>query len=155
MRKFLILAVAGLLSGCSVWNDLNWSALNPWSESEDEVSAQTEAEPDQLQQMKVNKYLWQASLDKLAVMGIETENPDEGRIITAWKTPSGVSNERFKVVAEIDDIILRADALHIKAYREVLGRNGWTKVPVSQGFENELAQHIITQAKILYRNDKE
>ena len=64
MKKYLIFAAAALLSGCSMWNEWNWnwSALNPWSESE-ETSVQ-EAQEVQKEEStlpaNVNKYLWQA-----------------------------------------------------------------------------------------------
>lgn len=154
MRKVLILVIATLLSGCSMWNDFSWDSLNLWSGDEEEAVVEQEQAEKQLPE-NVNKYLWQASLDKLAILGIETENPDDGRIITAWKNPTGSANERFKIMAEINSGELRADALDIKAYKEVQRGNSWVKVAPSQGFENGIAQAIIKQAKILYMNDKD
>ena len=93
MKKFFILVVAALLSSCATWNsmtenwswDWNWNALNPWSNTEEA----TEPEEKEVQTpVAVNKYLWQASLDKLAFMGINSENPQAGRITTNWKSIS-------------------------------------------------------------------
>ena len=154
MKKVLILALSTILSGCSLWNDFSWDSLNPWSGDEEETAVVQSQTEKQLPE-NVNKYLWQASLDKLAVLGIETENSEEGRIITAWKTPTGVSSERFKIVAEINSGELRADALDVKSYKEVRRGNGWVKIAPSQGFENSIAQAIIKQAKVLYINDKD
>ena len=161
MKKYLIFAAAALLSGCSMWNewnwnwDWNWSALNPWSESKEADTQETQEvqKEESTLPANVNKYLWQASLDKLGFMGITSQNADEGRIITAWSTPS--ANERFKVVAEIKDGELRGDALEVKVYKEVMSKNGWVKTAPSASFESEIEQAIITQAKILYRQDKD
>lgn len=145
--------MTAVLSGCSSWYDFSWDRLNPWSGQEEETTVEQPNSEKQLPQ-NVNKYLWQASLDKLAHLGIETESSDEGRIITAWKIPNGMTSERFKIVAEINSGELRADALDVKVYKEAKRGSGWVKVAPSQNFESNVAQAIIKQAKILYMNDK-
>ena len=155
MKKHLILITAFLLSGCSVWQNWSWNSLNPWAEEENSVevkeSVQETVFPD-----NVNKYLWEASLDRLAVMGISTQTLEEGRIITDWKTLPSAPNERFKIVAEINSGELRADALDIKIYKEIKDRGGnWIKVAPTAGFETQVGQAIITRAKVLYINDKD
>ena len=151
MKNSFVLAVTILLSGCSVWNSWHWdwSALNPWSSDKNDVAVQELEQPQ-----RVNKYLWQAALDKLSFMGIVSQNPQSGRIVTDWKTLSAVPNERFKAIVEIDGPDLRADALSIKMYKEIKNKNGWVKTRPSIVFENEVGQAIITRAKILYINDK-
>lgn len=158
MKKFFILIVAALLSSCATWNsmtenwswDWNWNALNPWSSAEDA----TEPEEKEVQTpVAVNKYLWQASLDRLTFMGINSENPQTGRITTNWKSMPSAPNERFKIVAEIEGQELRADALDIIIYKEVNGKNGWIKSAPSETLKNEIEQAIISKAKILYIND--
>ena len=155
MKKYLVLAAIMGLSGCSFWNNLSWDVLNPWAENAEPTEhVAPVAESEQLS-VNVNKYLWQASLDKLAFMGIAEKNPQSGRIVTAWKILPSAPNERFKLVAEINSGELRADALDVKAYKEVRGQNGWFKATPSATFENEVGQAIITRAKVLYIQDKE
>ena len=157
MKKIFILGVVALLSGCTTWNNMtenwswNWNALNPWAETED--STELKAEENEQTPVSVNKYLWQASLDKLAFMGISTENPQDGRIVTEWKSLPAAPSERFKIVAEIEGQELRADALDIKVYKEINGKNGWMRSAPSNALENEIEQAIISRAKILYIND--
>ena len=140
-----------LLSGCSMWNNWHWdwSALNPWSKDKEDVVAQSVEEPQ-----VVNKYLWQASLDKLSFMGIVSQNPQSGRIVTDWKMLPATPNERFKAIVEIDGTDLRADALNVKIYKEIKSNGDWVKTRPSVVFENEVGQAIITRAKILYINDR-
>ena len=152
MKKYFILAGAMLLSACSMWNNWSLDSLNPWANNEQETA---QAPQQNILPENVNKYLWQASLDKLAFMGIVEENPEEGRIVTDWKVLPAAPNERFKFVAEIDGGELRADALDIKAYKEVKGKNGWVKTSPTSSFENEVGQAIVTRAKTLYIQDKE
>ena len=155
MKKLMILPVMFMLSGCSMWNNWHWdwNTLNPWSEEEPVAEEQKEEATVSLP-ATVNQYLWKASLDKLAFMGISSQNPQTGRIETNWKTPSGYSNERFKVVSEINDGELRADALRVKVYKEVNGKNGWGKATPSAAFVSSVEQAIINQAKVVYINDK-
>ena len=147
-----------LLSGCSTWNSLtenwSWNALNPWANDKEEAIT-ADAEPKAELPASVNKYLWQACLDKLSFMGIASQNPEEGRIATDWISSSSAPNEKFKIVAEVDGGDLRADALHIKVYKEVNGKNGWIKTAPSASFENEIEQAVIKRAKVLYISDKE
>ena len=153
MKNLWTLAMMAMLSGCSMWNDLSWDSLNPWAESEDDIKVEEPTQAEKVLPQNVNKYLWQASLDKLAVLVIETETPEDGCIISAWK--KSTDNERFKIVSEIDGGELRADALNVKVYKEVFRNNAWIKTAPSKSFENAVAQAIIKQAKILYMNDKD
>lgn len=153
MKKYFILAGAMLLSACSMWNNWSLDSLNPWAAEEEEENVQETSQQAALPE-NVNKYLWQASLDKLAFMGIAEENSEEGRIVTDWKVLPSAPNERFKFVAEIDSGELRADALDIKAYKEVRGKDGWIKTMPTSSFENEVGQAIITRAKTLYIQDQ-
>lgn len=155
MKKFLVFALAALLSGCSMWNDwhwdFHWRDLNPWADDEEQVSAVSEEKDEIVLPATVNKYLWKASLETLSFMGIASENPSEGRIITDWKTFAG---ERFKIVAKISSGELRADGLDVDVYKEVKARQAWVKTSPTKGFEGEVTQAIITKAKILYINDE-
>ncbi len=152
MKKYFVLMAVTMLSGCSYWNNLSWDMLNPWSENDVSVES---AETQPALPANVNKYLWQAGLDKISFMEIVSENPQEGRIETAWKNLPSAPNERFKIVAEINDGELRADALHVKVYKEVKGKNGWTKTAPSSDFEKEIEQAIISRAKVLYIQDQD
>lgn len=159
MKKCLILAAAVWLSGCSTWQSWNfdwyWNRLNPWHEDEQEAEKSAEkAKPAEQLPATVNKYLWQACVDKLSFMGIETKNPQEGLLVTKWTGLSAVPNERFKISAEVDGGELRADALDIKVYKEEKGSNGWVKTAASPALKIEVEQAVIKQAKILYINDK-
>lgn len=160
MKKYFIFAAAVLLSGCASWSewDFNWNSLNPWAE--DKAAAAEEAKPaaaakeQDVLPAEVNKYLWHASLEKLAFMGIEVQNPEDGLIVTGWKTMSAAQNERFKISAEILCGELRADGLDVKVYKEIKNGSGWRAVSPSPALKTEVEQAIIKQAKILYINDR-
>lgn len=159
MKKSLILAAVVWLSGCSAWQswnfDWDWNRLNPWHENtqEAEKSVEKVKSAEQLP-ATVNKYLWQACVDKLSFMGIETRNPQEGRLITGWKSLTAAPSERFKIAAEVAGGELRADALDVKVYKEVKEGGNWVKKAASPALKIEIEQAIIKQAKILYINDK-
>lgn len=161
MKKHLILVTTFILSGCSMWQNWSWNSLNPWSDNQNtDVVAESQPEPEKETEVllpeNVNKYLWQASLDRLAVMGISAQTPEEGRIVTDWKVLPSAPKERFKIVAQVDGGELRADALDIKVYKELKNSNGqWVKVAPTAGFETQVGQAIITKAKVLYINDQD
>lgn len=156
MKKYVVFAAALLLSGCAYlpdW-DLSLNSLNPWAEEEQKAEEPAVTEQEALS-ASVNKYLWNASLQKLAFMKIETKNPQDGLIVTGWKTMAAAPDERFKISAEIVCGELRADGLDIKVYKEIKNGSGWRAVSSSPALKTEIEQAIIKQAKILYINDKD
>lgn len=156
MKKYVVFAAALLLSGCAYlpdW-DFSLSSLNPWAEDEQKTEKPVVTEQEVLP-AAVNKYLWNASLEKLAFMKIETKNPQDGLIVTGWKVMAAAPNERFKISAEIICGELRADGLNIKVYREIKNGNNWRAVSSSPDLKTEVEQAIIKQAKILYINDSD
>jgi len=151
MNKVGILVVIFLLSGCSWWSGLSLAHLNPWHEEEKVVNEEKTVE---VTMPMVNRYLWNAALDKLAFMGIEYQNKQGGLIVTKWKSPKLGSGERFKIIVRIEGNDFRADALDVEIKKEVKVKNTWRKAEVSTEFRIEVEQRIINQAKVLYINDE-
>lgn len=155
MNKYCVLMLTGLLSGCSLWHnmDLSWDMLNPWATEVSEGKVDKVNVSEELP-VNVNKYLWNASVNKLSFMGFNEKNPQEGVIVTTWKSPRLAANERFQIVVKIKDGELRADALNVQVYKEVRGQKGWLKSSASEAFKAKVEEEIINQAKIFYIKDK-
>ena len=97
----------------------------------------------------VNAYIWRGVLDTLSFMPLISEDPFGGVIITDWYTPSDASGERFKATAYVLSRELRADAIHISLFRQVLRGGVWVDAPASPGTAIELEDKVLTRAREL------
>ena len=98
--------------------------------------------------LRVNGYLWQATLDTLDFMSIESTDATGGVIVTDWYTNPRAQNERTKVRVAILDPRLRADALSVDVSRQARNQNSqWVDMPVQQSTVAALEDAILTQAR--------
>ena len=111
MKKYLCLFVGLLmLNGCSYLREV-W----PFGNEKTEENQTKEAVVEKADALKVNPYLWQASLDKLSFMPLASSDAEGGVIVTDWKTFS--NNEQFKVVVHIYSQKLQANSLKAEVYK--------------------------------------
>ena len=108
---------------------------------------------EEIYQIGVNAYLWQASLETLAFMPLAQADSADGVIITEWPDNPKVANERVKATVYIIDGQLRADALKVNVFRQIKQDDGWRDIPPRAGADIKLAQAILEQARILHRNN--
>lgn len=105
--------------------------------------------------IKVNRYLWLASLEVLSVLPIASADPFGGLIITEWHALDENPNEMFKIVARIDAKELRADALSLKLYKKVKDQMGkWQNASVSKDTITYFENAILSKASELRQKDK-
>jgi hypothetical protein len=68
--------------------------------------------PDQENQVLVNKYIWNASLEVLNFLPIQSVDPFTGVIVTGYGTPPG-GGRAYRATVLIDDPALDARALSV------------------------------------------
>jgi Domain of unknown function (DUF3576) len=132
------LALAFLLSGCGIFGG-----------SKDK-SGRIYVEEDMTTAIGVNGYLWKASLDSLASLPISQTDSGGGIIITDWFIDPNVPTERLKVSVTISDRRLRADALDVRVFRQVMGEGVWVNARVQEGTEKKIEDTILTRARALW-----
>lgn len=103
-------------------------------------------------QTSVNRYLWRASLDTIVSMPIETADPVAGLITTEWYGNPQVPSERYKTNVYILDTALRADALRVSVFRQVMTEAGWVDAPTNPATAREIENVILTRARQLRLN---
>jgi hypothetical protein len=99
--------------------------------------------------MVVNAYLWRGALDTLSFLPLTSVDPFGGVIITDWYSPAETQGERFKATAYILGRELRADAVRVAVYHQVLKAGQWQDVPVTQATQTELEDKVLTRAREL------
>lgn len=100
--------------------------------------------------MRVNPYLWQASLDVLSFIPLSSVDANGGVIITEWYNAPDKPNERVKVTARINDRQLRADALVVIIHKQIRGKHGeWVNATVEPSVVTDMEDIILTKARQL------
>jgi hypothetical protein len=98
--------------------------------------------------MRVNGYLWQAALDTIKFMPIASTDATGGVIVTDWYINPGSPAERTKVIVNILDSRLRADALRVTVNRQMRTASGdWVDAPVQQATVAGLEDAILVRAR--------
>lgn len=98
----------------------------------------------------VNSFLWQASLETISFMPINTADAFGGVIITDWFSPPESPSERFKLNVYILGRTLRADGVKVSVFRQVRdAQDTWTDTEVPDGTAPKVEDSILTKARIL------
>jgi hypothetical protein len=92
-------------------------------------------------QVAVNRFLWQASLDILSFLPLESADPFSGLIVTGWGNVNG--SGPYRATVYISDPALDARALKVAAFRGGGGR----AVPVGDAENRALEDAILTRAR--------
>ena len=101
----------------------------------------------------VNTYLWRATLDTISFMPISSADPFGGVIITDWHATPESSDERFKLNVYILGRQLRADALRVTVFRQVLQNQVWRGAAIPAGTATKIEDAFLTKARQLRNND--
>lgn len=96
------------------------------------------------QTVEVNKYLWNASLDVLSFLPIETVDPFTGVIVTGYGTPPG-GGRAYRATIHITDPALEARSLSLSLQT----RNG----PVSTSTARAVEDAIMARARQMRISD--
>lgn len=98
--------------------------------------------------LPVNKYLWQASLDTLSFLPLNSTDPFTGVIATDWGSTPDAPGERFKVTAYVLNPNLAASSLRVAVYREARNEEGlWVPAAVSPDTALKLEDAILVRAR--------
>ncbi|WP_233713020.1 DUF3576 domain-containing protein [Amaricoccus solimangrovi] len=90
----------------------------------------------------VSGEIWQASLDTLSFLPLESVDPFSGIIITGWGRIAGDPTP-FKATVYVTSPALDARSLKVAAFRQVGGR----AVPVTEEDNRRLEDAILTRAR--------
>ncbi len=134
----VLLMSAALLCGCSYF-----SKINPFGGDEQKT--------EEMQNSKVNAFLWQAATEKLGFMPLEESSESDGLIITAWTGLQGYPDQKFKLEARVTTKALRADGIDVTGLSRTREGKGWREEPLKPEMCQAIELEILEQARILYR----
>ena len=125
--------------------DKNYLSSLPTAESDeretiwDAFNREATREP-----VKVNRYIWQAALDVLDFMPIETIDPFSGVIVKGFGVPPG-GKTQYRATIYVIDPALEARSLRVSMQT----KSG----PVSTATMNEIENAILSRARQMRRAD--
>ena len=98
--------------------------------------------------LTINGYLWQAALDTLAFMTIDSTDASGGVILTDWYINPQAQGERTRIKVTVRDSHLRSDALAVTITRQARNQNNdWVNMPVQQTTVAAIEDAILIQAR--------
>lgn len=97
----------------------------------------------------VNSFLWRAALDTVSFMPLASADPFGGTILTDWHTPTGKTDERFKVNVFILSRELQADGVRVTVFRQTRKGDTWIDSPTDKATATQLEDSILTRARQL------
>ena len=102
------------------------------------------ARPDQGQIGAVNKYIWNAALETLSFLPVESADPFSGVITTGYGTPPG-GGRAYRATIYVSDPALDARSLNVA----LMTRSG----PVAEATVRAIEDAILTRARQLRGRD--
>jgi len=97
---------------------------------------------------QVSPELWEAALDTLNFVSMDSEDPQAGLIVTDWYSPKGKPDERLRVTAFVKARVLRSDSIAVTIERQIRSPNGqWTDSTVARKVAEDLENDILQRAR--------
>ena len=132
-----------LLAACS--RDSEFANQPPPEEERETIWDIFSAQEDPNVTINVNRYIWDASLDVLDFLPIQSVDPFSGVISTDWGRIQG-SSAPYRATVYISSPALDARSLNVAVFRLAGGRS----VPVSDEVAEQIEDAILTRARQLY-----
>lgn len=102
----------------------------------------------------VNKYLYEASMNFLKNVPLNSSDSAGGTIITEWYQPDDYVNSKpekeFKVTVYIKDDVISVEAIDVVAFERSKINGMWSSPKKSINFGAEIEEKIIRNARELY-----
>jgi hypothetical protein len=98
----------------------------------------------------VSPILWQAAIETLNFVEIDSQDPMAGLIVTKWYTPKGKTDERMRITTFIKSRALRSDSIVVTVERQTRGPSGWQDATIASDVANNLENDILEDARQIH-----
>lgn len=100
-------------------------------------------------EVKVNPYLWKATLDNISFMPLNSADSQSGIVITDWYSLDDNSEIRYKLNVFILRQELKSDSIKVNAYKQRLNKNGRWEQIFDNKISNKVKENILDRARAL------
>ena len=108
--------------------------------------------PQNLDNINVNGYLWRATLNILSLAPLISTDALSGTIITDWYVNKNIQNQRLKITVNINTNELKSESIKIKVEIQNFKNNIWSQPLTSNSLATQIEDSILNEARNLKLN---
>ena len=160
IKNILLITILLMISSCSNYksvfsNKVNGETQKPILVLEDtskDVLLSKIINPQNLDNVNVNGYLWRATLNILSFVPLISTDALSGTIITDWYANKNIQNQRLKITAYINTNELKSESIKIKVEIQNFKNNIWSQPLTSNSLATQIEDSILNEARNLKLN---
>ena len=160
IKNILLITILLLISSCSNYksvfsNKVNGETQKPVLVLEDtskDVLLSKIINPQNLDNVNVNGYLWRATLNILSVAPLISTDALSGTIITDWYANKNIQNQRLKITVYINSNELKSESIKIKVEIQSFKNNTWSQPLTNKSLATQIEDSILNEARNLKLN---
>ena len=160
IKNILLITILLMISSCSNYksvfsNKVNGETQKPVLMLEDtskDVLLSKIVNPQNLDNVNVNGYLWRATLNILSVAPLISTDALSGTIITDWYANKNIQNQRLKITVYINSNELKSESIKIKVEIQNFKNNIWSQPLTSNSLATQIEDSILNEARNLKLN---
>ena len=160
IKNILLITILLMISSCSNYksvfsNKVNGETQKPVLMLEDtskDVLLSKIINPQNLDNVNVNGYLWRATLNILSVAPLISTDALSGTIITDWYANKNIQNQRLKITVYINTNELKSESIKIKVEIQSFKNNTWSQPLTNKSLATQIEDSILNEARNLKLN---
>ena len=160
IKNILLITILLMISSCSNYksvfsNKVNGETQKPVLVLEDtskDVLLSKIINPQNLDNVNVNGYLWRATLNILSVAPLISTDALSGTIITDWYANKNIQNQRLKITVYINSNELKSESIKIKVEIQSFKNNIWSQPLTNKSLATQIEDSILNEARNLKLN---
>ena len=157
IRNILLITILLMVSSCSnyksiVSNKVNGETQKSIVNNSKDVLLSKVINPQNLDNVNVNGYLWRATLNILSVAPLISTDALSGTIITDWYANKNIQNQRLKITVYINSNELKSESIKIKVEIQSFKNNIWSQPLTSNSLATQIEDSILNEARNLKLN---
>ena len=160
IKNILLITILLMISSCSNYksvfsNKVNGETQKPVLVLEDtskDVLLSKIINPQNLDNVNVNGYLWRATLNILSVAPLISTDALSGTIITDWYANKNIQNQRLKITVYINSNELKSESIKIKVEIQSFKNNTWSQPLTNKSLATQIEDSILNEARNLKLN---
>ena len=160
IKNILLITILLMISSCSNYksvfsNKVNGETQKPvlvLKDTSKEVLLSKIINPQNLDNVNVNGYLWRATLNILSVAPLISTDALSGTIITDWYANKNIQNQRLKITVYINSNELKSESIKIKVEIQSFKNNTWSQPLTNKSLATQIEDSILNEARNLKLN---
>ena len=160
IKNILLITILLIVSSCSydksfVSNKVNGESQKSvfvLKEINKDVFLSKIVNPQDLNTVNVNGFLWRATLNILSIAPLLSTDALSGTIITDWYANKNIQNQRLKITAYIRTNELKSEGVNVKVEIQNFINNLWSQPFTNKTLATQIEDNILNEARNLKLN---